>query len=47
LMAMPPRAPIAADMANASMIIRPVFTPERLAAPGSAAVALICLPMRV
>ena len=45
--AMPPRAPIAAEMAKARMIIRPVLTPERLAAPGSLAVAVICLPTRV
>ena len=29
------------------MIILPVLTPDKLAAPGSLAVAVICLPIRV
>ncbi len=45
--AMPPRAPMAAEMAKARRIMRPVLTPERLAAPGSLEVAVICLPIRV
>ena len=44
---MPPIAPIAALMANESMIIRLTLSPERLAAMGLVAVAVMRLPMRV
>ena len=44
---MPPMAPMAALIANASTTILVVEMPERLAESGSLAVAVICLPTRV